>query len=394
MRRLNLRHLRLFLAVVERRSVTAAARAAAISQSAVTQGMAGLERAAGGLLLERTPQGVYATERGEALYRRLSRAFAFLDPALEEISPRLLRTATAAQLSALAAMRETENFTLAARSLGVAQPTVHRAVTHLEKEARRTLFERTAHGMVATRQCKTLAQAARLCFAEIAQAEAELAEFDGRDGGRIVIGALPLSRSAILPRALIRFREARPTLPVAVLDGPYEELLGGLRRGEIDVMIGALRDPAPIGDVLQEPLFEDRLTLLARPGHPLAGRRPGLEELASRPWIAPRAGTPARERFDALFAGTAHGAPASVIESGSLLLMREMLLTSDHLGCISGRQAAPEVEKGLLTTIETPLDEEGRTIGLTLRRSFSPTAAQRLMLTLIRSTAREDAPAL
>ncbi|NJO83691.1 MAG: hypothetical protein HC828_13395, partial [Blastochloris sp.] len=66
-------------------------------------------------------------------------------------------------------------------------------------------------------------------------------------------------------------RRARPKTRVTIVDGPYDEMLGGLRRGEIDFIIGALRDPQPIKDVIQEPLFMDHLTMLARPGHALAG---------------------------------------------------------------------------------------------------------------------------
>ena len=241
----NLRHLRVFAFVVETASITRAAERARVSQPAVTQAVAKLENILGQALLRRTPQAVFATPAGTVLANRINRAFALLDPALGDLSPRLVLTATAAQLQALIATREAENFTLAARRMGLAQPTVHRAVSQLEQEAGRPLFERTPHGMIATRPAQALAQAARLAFAELAQAEADLAELAGREVGRIVVGAMPLSRSYLLPRAIARFRQHRATLPVKALDGPYDDLIAGLRRGEVDFLIGALRDPAP-----------------------------------------------------------------------------------------------------------------------------------------------------
>lgn len=57
------------------------------------------------------------------------------------------------------------------------------------------------------------------------------------------------------------------------MTGPYDDLLGGLRRGEIDFILGALRDPAPIADVVQERLFDDRLMVLDGNRHPLVGRK-------------------------------------------------------------------------------------------------------------------------
>jgi hypothetical protein len=47
-----------------------------------------------------------------------------LDTALADVSPRLTVTATTSQFQALIAMTEAQNFTLAARALDLAQPSV------------------------------------------------------------------------------------------------------------------------------------------------------------------------------------------------------------------------------------------------------------------------------
>ncbi|MGU4174320.1 LysR family transcriptional regulator, partial [Pseudomonas aeruginosa] len=191
---------------------------------------------------ERTAQGLFPNTEGQVLERRVRRAFDFLDPALTELSPRLKLIATTSQLEALIAVKEAGNFTLAARRLGLAQPTVHRAVTQLEAEAAKPLFERTSYGIIATKQAVSIAEAARLAFAELIQAEVDLAETRSEEVGKIVVGALPLSRSYLLPRAIAEFRNWRRKITIQIVDGPYAELLAGLRRGEIDFLIGALRD--------------------------------------------------------------------------------------------------------------------------------------------------------
>ena len=371
----SLRHLRVLLAVAEHSSVTRAAEIGLVSQPAVTQAVAKLERDAGTLLFRRTPRGLFPTAAGDALVARVRRALGLLDAGLDAMAPRLRLTATVAQLEALIAMRETENFTLAARRLGIAQPTVHRAITQIEQEAGRTLFERTARGMLATKAAQGLAQAARLAFAELDQAEADVAEMTGREVGRIVVGAMPLSRSSILPAAIAGFRARRPTLPILIHDGPYEELLAGLRRGEIDLLIGALRMPAPIGDVVQERLFDDDLAVVAGLGHPLVGRGAvPAAELANYPWVVARAGTPTRAHFDRLFAGGP--TPASLVESGSVILARELLDMSDHLACISRMQARIGAARGLMATLPVEVPDSARPIGVTLRAGWLPTRAQ------------------
>lgn len=389
----NLRHFRVFLAVADLRAPTLAADRCRVSQPAVTQSLNKLERGCGGALFERTRQGFFLTERGRVFEPRLRRAITRLDAALEDVSPRLVLTATHAQLLALGAMTEAQNFTLAARALGLAQPTVHRAVSQLEREAARALFERTSFGMVPTRACQDLAQEARLAFAEMDQAEAELAAFDGREEGRISIGSLPLSRSAVLPEALAAFRLLRPRQRVTVIDGLYDALLGRLRRGEIDVMIGAMRDPLPIDDVLQEPLFEDGLALLVRPDHPLASEQSiPLEVLSRHPWVVPRPDTPSRAQFDAMFQAKGIALPDGMMESGSILLMREVLRRSDMLGCISARQAEAEIGAGLLAQLDVDVNWPGRRIGLTTRRGWVPTSVQALMLDQLRSAASKLSP--
>ncbi len=384
----NLRHLRIFLAVCDTASISRAAELCNASQPALTQVVGKLERLAGQPLFLRRPRGMFATAAGEAFAARVRRAFARLDRALDEINPRLRLTATAAQLEALIAVREAENFTLAARRLGLAQPTVHRAVTQLAGEAGRPLFERTSYGMIATRPAHALAQAARLAFAELDQAEADLAEMLGREVGKIVVGAMPLSRSHLLPRTIARFRARRPTLPVKALDGPYDDLMAGLRRGEVDFLVGALREPAPIGDIEQERLFDDVLVMVARPDHPLARESAlTIADLARFPFVVSPEGTPARRAFDRLFERGGRR-PESLIETASMILMRELLRISDHLGCISRLQVEAELALGAMTVLPFPMDDTARPIGLTLRSGWVPTAAQKEFLDVLRAVAR------
>ncbi len=387
----NLRHLRVFLSVAETGTITRAADLCHVSQPAVTQAMAKLEQIAGQALFIRRPQGLFITPAGEVLAFRVRRALALLDPVLADLSPRLKLTGTTSQFQALIATDECQSFTLAARRLGLAQPTVHRAVTTLEHEAGRPLFERRAHGVVATRAAQVLAQTARLAFAELDQATADLAELQGREVGRIVIGAMPLSRSFLLPRAIGLFRQHRPTLPIRALDGPYDDMMTGLRRGEVDFLIGALRDPAPLGDIVQEFLFDDILVMVAAPTHPLhATQGLILANLAAYPFVVSTEGTPTRAAFDRLFA-EARLRPVSLVETGSMILMRELLRRSDNIGCISRLQVQAEVASGALSVLPLVLPQTVRPIGLTRRADWMPTLAQQEFIKTLKASLADDA---
>jgi DNA-binding transcriptional LysR family regulator len=104
------------------------------------------------------------------------------------------------------------------------------------------------------------------------------------------------------------------------------------------------------------------------------------------------AGTPIRRSFDRLFE-TAHvAAPRSYVETGSLILMRELLAGSDHLGCTSRLQAEAEIGRGLMQALPIELTETSRPIGVTLRRDWLATPAQQLFLDLLPSAEEAASP--
>src|SRR5205807_541677 len=74
----NLRHLMLFDQVVRRGSVSAAARAAHLSQPAVTQAVAQVEAALGARLLHRSYSGLELTGAGRGAAQRVDRALQML----------------------------------------------------------------------------------------------------------------------------------------------------------------------------------------------------------------------------------------------------------------------------------------------------------------------------
>ena len=398
----NLRHLRVLREVARGGGFSAAARALHLSQPAITQAVAALEKSMATVLFDRTSRGAAPTDAGRLCLARVERALQQLADGLTEtargISERggdLLRSVTAAQLEALVAVVDEGGFGRAARAGGVARTTVHSAARRLEHAIGVSLFETTSHGIRPTREGERLARAARLAAAELAQARAELAATTGVDRGVTVIGAMPLARSVIVPLALVRFAAVRPGHSISILDGPYESMLDALRRGLADVLVGALRE-APPGDVNQEHLFDDPLAIVVRAGHPLieatggADRAPAIAALARFPWIAPRTGSPLRRHFDQLLSAAGEGPPAAPIECNSLAAARGLLLASDRAMLLSAHQVRFEIAAGQLVALPHPFGGVSRAIGLTVRRGWRPTEAQLELLDLIRAICTEQ----
>ena len=177
---------------------------------------------------------------------------------------------------------------------------------------------------------------------------------------------------------------------IDVEEGPHGELIERLRDARLDLLIGALRDPSPGPDVMQEALFDDRLVAVARAGHPLTGERaPGPKQFAAYPWVIARHGTPLRAVWKSLFEEAGVAVPAAPIACGSVTTIRTLLGESDFLTLLSPQQIRPELDAGLLAVIGGPIEQTRRPIGLTLRADWRPTEAQAQFLDLLRALAAE-----
>jgi len=228
-------------------------------------------------------------------------------------------------------------------------------------------------------------QKARLAVAEIATLLSEIAALRGQGGGRIVIGAMSLARVRLAPLAIARTHALRPDVTFSIIDGPYYELLSKLRAGDVDIIVGALRDPPPADDVVEEPLFVDHPVIAARAGHPLDGATaPNLAALRPYPWIIAREGAPLRRAWEEMFASADGQAPTVAVECGSMMAINTLLSDGDWLTLLLPELIRREREAGRLTVIGPPITKAGLPIGLTTRRGWLPSAAQSLFIDVLR----------
>ena len=390
---LNLRHLRAVAAIRRCGSVSRAAGEVALSQPAVTQGIAKLEDQLGLRLFERGPAGMAPTHAGTRLADRIETGAGAMAAAFEAIRGGskggfggAANLVTMSQVRALLALAAAGSFVDAAQASNLSQPSLHRAVRDVERLSGVPLVERRGRGVRLTAAGHRLARGFSLATGEIQAALDELGALTGADAGRVRIGAMPLSRSHLLPLAIARFHKASPSTLIDIEEGPYGELIERLRDGRLDFLIGALRDPSPGPDVVQEALFDDRLVVVARAGHALTRERaPGPARLAAFPWVIARHGTPLRAVWKSLFEEAGVAVPAAPIACGSVTTIRALLGESDFLTLLSPQQVQPELGAGLLAVIGGPIERTRRPIGLTCRADWRPTAAQAEFLALLRT---------
>ncbi len=395
--RFNLRHLRCFLTVVETQNISSAAELIHLSQPAVTLAIRKLEAIAGTPLLDRRPNGVFTNEAGELLHDRVIKAFDLLEEGITIIGRRAgnpevrktLHLITSTHLKTVIALRQIGSFALAARQLGIAQSSLHRTARHLEELIGLALFTASHKGVELTEPAAFLARFAMLAGAELRQGQDEINALKGQDTSRILVGSMPLSRTTILPQATHALLSNHEGVQVRNIDGPYMELLHMLRHGDLDFLIGALRDPPPTDDIVQEELFTDTLAVIARHDHPLSQQAElTVAQLRAYPWISPPPSTPAGQQtadFLGVDANT-DGTPIRIISS-SLVIVRGLLMCGDYLTLMSPRQLKVEIDTDLIISLPISPPLADRPIGLTFRGGWRPTRTQSLFLDLVRSFA-------
>jgi LysR family transcriptional regulator, regulator for genes of the gallate degradation pathway len=400
----SLRQLHVFEAVARHKSIGRAAALVNLSQPAVTQAIASLERRVGVALFERGRGGSYLTDFGKILLARTERLFDFIRQGLRRLlgshqssEPTDIDTLTGkittTHIRCLIAVSEHMSFGQAARSTGVSQPSLHRAARELERNLRRAIYYRGARGITTTEQGAELARQFKLAMRELDYGSDEIAARQGIVTSRIAIGTLATSGSFGLARAIDDFLAQARGAGVHIVEEPYEQLLDHLRAGNIDVLFSVLRRPDWATDVTETVLFEEPYVVVMRPKHPLSAFADiGRDQLADYDWIVPGPSTPRYLAFERLFA-SAKKRPTARVSTASRGLMRSLIATSDRLTLLTRHEALLEEKLGVLRIAPTRVRLPRRTYGVATRANWRPTALQQTFLDILIRHGRQTEPA-
>jgi DNA-binding transcriptional LysR family regulator len=390
----SFRHLKMFEIVAHFQSVNRAAEQISLSQPAISQAIANLEAKFGAPLFERRHDGSYLTPFGAILLARTQRLFVLVREGLENLFAgsqygetadlaSMIGKITPTHIRCLVAVSESSSFDEAARTIGVSQPSLHRAARELEKLVRRVLYARGPRGIGTTQSGSDLAKSLRIAVRELDDAFDDINIQKGIITSKISVGALASLGSFVIARAIDDFLNTYPTAHVKVIEAPYEQLLGDLRKGNLDFLFGVLRRPEWARDVKEQLLFQEPYAIVARPGHPLTKlSAASREDLARFDWVVPGPTTPRYLAFQLLFAN-AKLKPAATIETASRGLVRSILTMSDRLTLLPRHEAFLEQKLGVLAVIPTLMRLPNRKYGVATRINWQPTTLQRNFLEML-----------
>jgi len=302
---------------------------------------------------------------------------------------------TLRQLEALLAVAECRSFSAAARQLRVSQPAITRTISDLELSAGVKLFERAAAGVIVTSYGDSLLRHARTILSEVQHASRELAAMRGAASGRVAVGTTPAGAAWIVPSAVERFSRSTPDAGVSVMEMSLPLMLGGLRAGDLDLVIAPIANDESLIEFAAEELYRDQLCAVVSSSHPAAGaRRLDLEALFEYPWIIPPVRTRAGTLVRAMFRRNQLDLPSSHLETQAINVVRELLLagTIPWIAALPSDIFRQDQRQGRIDTITLPQGGHLRPIGMLQRARAPRSPLVNAFVACLRAAAASDKP--
>ena len=281
-------------------------------------------------------------------------------------------------IEAFLAVARLGHFTRAAAALQISQPALTTHVRQLEETLGITLFDRNNRRVQLTQAGRDLVAPFERLSLDLASIVKHAHDLAAHRRGVILVAALPSVAAVVLPRVISALAEKHPAIVVRVRDAIAGRVLELVKSGEVDFGIGSLIRPDP--EVIEEPLFTDRLCAFARLDHPLARRRSvRLRDLGVHPLILTGQDTSVRQIIERTL--EQERLPVQVAQEATYMTTAIGMVRAGLGVAIlpESALAAEAATPGLrMLTIRDP--ELTRQIGLLRRkeRSLSP-AAQRLV---------------
>ncbi|MDP9187763.1 MAG: LysR substrate-binding domain-containing protein [Actinomycetota bacterium] len=181
------------------------------------------------------------------------------------------------------------SFSAAADSLHLSQSAVSQQVAALEREVGLQLLERTSEGPRLTSAGERLVSHADAVIARLDEAERELTEIAGLEGGRLRLISFPTASATLMTLAMSEFKQRHPQIELQFAEGEPEESVPAVKRGEFDIALAFDYVDVPTDhgrDIESELIYRDPMRVALPPGHPLAAsEKVRIADLADEDWL-------------------------------------------------------------------------------------------------------------
>ena len=296
------------------------------------------------------------------------------------------------QLQLFLATAERLNLSHAAEAMNITQPGLSKSMHRLQRELGTRLYQRRGRGIELTESGRALLRHVKLIETQLADARSEMMGIAGGKLGHARIGAGPSWLSRHLPESIARVMAQNPNVRFTVDTGFPDRLIGRLRLGELDVVVGALPDNRVDPDLRFMRLSSDVIRVVARKEHPLVRKRDRtLADYAAQRWILPGRQELVRQRLAHALMLAGFPEPMLAVETDSLSLELATLRMTDCLGLTTTQILTQEEAQGIVA-----LDHEAlqfrREAGIVSRRHADVSPSVKLVIAELRKIAVKYGP--
>lgn len=289
---------------------------------------------------------------------------------------------------------ETGNFARAAERLGITQPTLTRNIATLEVKLGLRLFDRGRGGAVPTVFGQAVIERGRALVRDSNALLAELQALAGMETGQLNIVAGPYTAEDLVGPAVARLVSLRPGLRVRVTVVAPDEIQREVLSGRHELGLGGIESQVEHDELSIVPLRARRLFLACRPGHPLAGTRPSLQQVLSYPLVTVfmhgrTAQVAAMGGGDAGFEDISRRGFAPAIEVNSLDTAKQVARRSNALFPGSASMLSTELSHGELLQLDYDSPELRTRSALVRMRNRTPSPAALKFMELVRAVEAE-----
>lgn len=205
---------------------------------------------------------------------------------------------TLRQLECLVAVADHRSMSAAADFLDVSQPSVSHQLQQLEDALGYRLLNRHARGVSIRPEGQIVVDRARKILQEVESIGLGLEEA-GTMRGSVRMGIVPSASSHHFPLLYRELKSRYPLVSVEIWEEFSEELVKGVRHGDLDLAVVTL--PLAYSDIVVDPLWREELVLIV-PSHADWGTEPvPMERLADQPYIGLTHGNGLQTRVLELF---------------------------------------------------------------------------------------------
>ncbi|MCB1893933.1 MAG: LysR family transcriptional regulator [Zoogloeaceae bacterium] len=284
------------------------------------------------------------------------------------------------QIEVFVAIARAENVSRAAESLAMSQSAASSALSELERQFDRPLFDRVGKSVL-------LNESGRLLLPRAVELLDRAGELESLLRGRTVFGAIRLGATLTIGNYLATlivaaYLRSHPECRARLEVHNTARIVEQLQRFELD--LGLIEGQCHAPELSVERWIADELVVFCAPSHPLAGRTGiPVEALSREVWILRERGSGTRETFDHAMRHV--DGPLSVrLELEHTEAIKRAVESGLGIGCISRLALRDAFRRGTLAPIEVSDIDLSRHFQFVWHRDKYQSEATRAFLGLCR----------